>query len=63
MRYSRSVIWSLNVSHELKTPLTSIQGFTQSILDGVSQTPDEIHQAAETILNESNRMNRLVQDW
>jgi len=47
----------------LKTPLTSIQGFTQSILDGVSQTPDEIHQAAETILNESNRMNRLVQDW
>ena len=51
-----------NVSHELKTPLTSIQGFTQSILDGVSQTPDEIHQAAETILNESNRMNRLVQD-
>ena len=51
-----------NVSHELKTPLTSIQGFTQSILDGVSQTPEEIYQAAETIFNESNRMNRLVQD-
>ncbi len=51
-----------NVSHELKTPLTSIQGFTQAILDGVSQTPDEIRQAAQVIFNESNRMSRLVQD-
>jgi len=51
-----------NVSHELKTPLTSIQGFTQSILDGVSQTPEAIRQAAEVIQGEANRMHRLVQD-
>lgn len=51
-----------NVSHELKTPLTSIQGFTQAIMDGVSQTPDEISQAANVIFSEANRMNRLVQD-
>ena len=51
-----------NVSHELKTPLTSIQGFTQAILDGVAQTPQEVRQAAEVIFNESNRMSRLVQD-
>lgn len=51
-----------NVSHELKTPLTSIQGFTQAILDGVAQTPDEIQQAARIISIESHRMNRLVQD-
>jgi Signal transduction histidine kinase len=51
-----------NVSHELKTPLTSIQGFTQAILDGVSLNPEEIHQAAEAIFDESNRMSRLVQD-
>ncbi len=29
-----------NVSHELKTPLTSIQGFSQAILDGAVQTPE-----------------------
>ncbi len=51
-----------NVSHELKTPLTSIQGFAQSILDGVSQTPDEIRQAVEVIFNEAGRMRRLVQN-
>ena len=51
-----------NISHELKTPLTSIQGFTQAILDGIAQTPQEIHQAAEVIFNEANRMSRLVQD-
>ena len=51
-----------NVSHELKTPLTSIQGFTQAILDGVIQTPEETRQAAQVIFDESNRMNRLAQD-
>ena len=51
-----------NVSHELKTPLTSIQGFSQAILDEVLQTPAEIQQAAQVIYSESNRMQRLVQD-
>lgn len=51
-----------NVSHELKTPLTSIQGFTQAILDGVAQTPEEIQQAAAVIQSEANRMGRLAQD-
>jgi signal transduction histidine kinase len=51
-----------NVSHELKTPLTSIQGFAQAILEGAVQTPDALHQAAEVIYNESERMYRLVLD-
>ncbi|NMB90200.1 MAG: HAMP domain-containing histidine kinase, partial [Chloroflexi bacterium] len=51
-----------NVSHELKTPLTSIQGFTQAILDGVAHSPEEVHQAAQVIYAEANRMARLVQD-
>ncbi len=50
-----------NVSHELKTPLTSIRGFTQAILDGVTETPEEVHRAAEVIFSEANRMSRLVQ--
>ena len=51
-----------NVSHELKTPLTSIQGFAQAILDGTVQTPEGLKQAGEVIYSESNRMYRLVLD-
>jgi signal transduction histidine kinase len=51
-----------NVSHELKTPLTSIQGFAQAVLDGAAQTPEALQQAAGVIYNEASRMNRLVMD-
>jgi two-component system OmpR family sensor kinase len=51
-----------NVSHELKTPLTSIQGFSQAILDGTAQTDAERRQAAQVIHDESARMHRLVLD-
>ncbi len=51
-----------NVSHELKTPLTSIQGFAQSIQDGAASTPQELMQAANVIFNEASRMHRLVLD-
>ncbi len=48
-----------NVSHDLRTPLTSIQGFSQAIIDGV--TDDPVH-AATIINHESARLTRLVQD-
>ncbi len=51
-----------NVSHELKTPLTSIQGFAQAIVDGAAQTPEALKQAGGVILAESSRMYRLVMD-
>lgn len=51
-----------NVSHELKTPLTSVQGFAQAIMDGTASTPAEQKQAAEVIYNESGRMHRMVLD-
>ena len=51
-----------NVSHELKTPLTSIQGFSQAILDGTAATPEALHQAAEVIYNEAGRMHRMALD-
>lgn len=49
-----------NVSHELKTPLTSVQGFAQAILDGTAESPEARRQAAEVIYNEAGRMHRLV---
>ncbi len=51
-----------NVSHELKTPLTSIQGFSQAILDGTLEKPEDLRQAGRVINEESGRMNRLVAD-
>jgi signal transduction histidine kinase len=49
-----------NVSHELKTPLTSIQGFAQALLDGAAATPEAIQRSANIIYSESDRMRRLV---
>jgi signal transduction histidine kinase len=49
-----------NISHELNTPLTSIQGYAQAILDGAAADPDGITQAAEVIFQESQRMHRMV---
>jgi len=51
-----------NVSHELKTPLTSIQGFAQAILDGTADTNEARQQAAQVIYDESARMHRMVLD-
>ena len=51
-----------NVSHELKTPLTSIQGFAQAILDNTADTPGARKQAAQIIYDEAGRMHRLALD-
>jgi signal transduction histidine kinase len=51
-----------NVSHEFKTPLTSIQGFAQAIADGTAADPAGRQHAAEVILDESARLRRLVDD-
>ena len=51
-----------DVSHELKTPLTSIQGFAQAILDETADTPESRRQAAQIIFDESGRMHRMALD-
>jgi signal transduction histidine kinase len=51
-----------NVSHDLKTPLTAIQGFSQAILDGAVQGPEGATGAARIINTEARRMARMVSD-
>ena len=51
-----------NVGHDLKTPLTSIQGFTQALLDGTATTPQAQERAASIIHDESQRLGRLVDE-
>ncbi len=51
-----------NVTHDLRTPLTSIQGFSQAIIEGVASNPNAAQRAARIIYEESGRLNRMVQE-
>jgi len=51
-----------NVTHDLRTPLTSIQGFSQAIMDGVASNPASAQRAAQIIHDEAGRMNRMVEE-
>ncbi len=51
-----------NVSHELKTPLTSIQGFSQAMLDGAITDEEAFRESCGIINEEANRMRALVDD-
>ena len=51
-----------NVSHEMKTPLTSIQGFAQAILDDTADTPAARQRAAQIIYTEAGRLHRMSLD-
>jgi two-component system sensor histidine kinase ResE len=51
-----------NVSHELKTPLTAIQGYLEAILDGVVENEKKEEEYLQRVLKETDRMSRLVAD-
>jgi two-component system sensor histidine kinase VicK len=51
-----------NVSHELKTPLTSIKGYTETLLEGGSSDAEMTKEFLGIINSETDRMNRLVKD-
>jgi len=51
-----------NVSHELKTPVTSIQGFVETLLEGALKKPDEAKRFLQIIEKQSRRLHTIIED-
>ena len=51
-----------NVSHELKTPVTSIKGFVETLLDGAMNDPAEARRFLEIVARQSDRLNAIIED-
>lgn len=51
-----------NVSHELKTPVTSLLGFTETLLDGAKDDPELTDEFLTIMQKDAKRLQRLIQD-
>lgn len=51
-----------NVSHELKTPVASVQGFAETLLAGALEDRETARSFVQIIMDESQRLNRLIMD-
>ena len=51
-----------NVSHELKTPVTSIKGFVETLLDGAVDDPQQTQKFLKIIAKHSDRLNAIIED-
>ena len=51
-----------NVSHELKTPIASIKGFVETLLDGASQNPQDAERFLRIVAKQADRLNPIIED-
>ncbi|MEE1163484.1 MAG: HAMP domain-containing sensor histidine kinase [Lachnospiraceae bacterium] len=51
-----------NISHDLKTPITSIKGYVEGLIDGVANTPEKQEKYIRTIYNKANDMDHLIDE-
>jgi len=51
-----------NVSHELKTPVTSIKGFAETLEDGALDDPDAARRFVRIISGQADRLNSIIED-
>ena len=51
-----------NVSHELKTPITSIKGFVETLLDGAISDPVDAQRFLQIIAKQADRLDAIIED-
>jgi two-component system phosphate regulon sensor histidine kinase PhoR len=51
-----------NVSHELKTPITAIKGFVETLLDGAIKDPIEAERFLKIVAKHADRLNAIIED-
>ncbi len=51
-----------NVSHELKTPITSIKGYVETLREGAAEDPKTRNRFLDIIARQSDRMNAIIDD-
>jgi two-component system phosphate regulon sensor histidine kinase PhoR len=51
-----------NVSHELKTPITSIKGFVETLLDGALNSPEDSERFLRIVSRQADRLNSIIED-
>ncbi len=51
-----------NISHDLKTPITTIKGYVEGILDGVASSPEKLDKYIRTIYIKANDMDKLIDE-
>ncbi len=51
-----------NIAHDLKTPLTAIQGYAEGLMDGVASTPEKQMSYIKTIYNKAGEMDTLLNE-
>ena len=51
-----------NVSHELKTPITSIKGFVETLMDGAVENPEDARRFLSIISRQADRLNAIFED-
>lgn len=51
-----------SISHDLKTPITSIRGYVKGILDGVANTPEKMERYLKTVYSKTEQMDIMIDD-
>lgn len=51
-----------SISHDLKTPITSIKGYVEGIIDGVANTPEKVEKYLKTVHTKAAQVDSMIDD-